>query len=135
MNQIRDKLRKAIAEQRRPRPERPGVAGNAQIEAAFRPVAHAAGELREELSHVPGLTVVVEPGQVLVDLYDRHLWFGYSTEKRQFVGSELSSQWMEGGFREEHFAWDTAEACIDAMIQACARYVSLAEIVASFKPG
>jgi hypothetical protein len=135
MNQIRDRLRKAIAEQRHPAREHPRVAGDAQLEAAFRPVFEAAEELRQELPHMPGLAVAVEPGQVRIELHDRRLWFSYSPEKRQFVGSELASLWMEGGLHEEHFAWETAEGCVEAMIQACARYVSLAEIIASFRPG
>lgn len=135
MTRIRDRLHKAIAEQRRPIPERPRATGNAQIETVFRPVSEAAEELRRELAHVPGLAIAVAPDQVRVELYDRNLWFSYSPEERKFVGSELSSLWMEGGLREEHFAWGTAEACIEAMIRACARYVSLAEILASFRPG
>jgi hypothetical protein len=135
MNQIRDRLHKAIAEQRRPSPEHPPVVGNAQIEAAFLPVSEAAEDLRQELSHVPGLTIVVGPHQVRIEFYDRNLWFSYSPEKRKFVGSELTTLWMQGGLHEEHFAWDTAEACIEAMIQACARYVSLAEIIARYQSG
>jgi hypothetical protein len=135
MSEIRDRLRKAIAAQRHPSAEHPPVAGDAQIEAAFRPVSEAAEELRRELADVPGLAIAVEPGQVRVELHDKRLWFSYAPETRRFVGSELTSLWMEGGLHEEHFAWEAAEACIEAMIQACARYVSLAEIMRTFRSG
>lgn len=135
MSKIKDRLRKAIAEQRRPGAERPPLAADAQVEAAFRPVTEAADELRRELPDVPGLSIAVEPGQVRIELHDKHLWFSYAPESRRFVGSELTSLWMEGGLHEEHFAWESAEACIEAMIQACARYVSLAEIMSAFRTG
>lgn len=135
MNQIKDRLHRAIAEQRRPRPERPPAPGNAQIEAAFQPVAEAAEELRQELSYLPGLSMIVGPHEVRIELHDNSLWFSYSPEKRKFIGSELTSRWMEGGQREEHFEWETAEACIESMIQACARYVSLAEILVRYHSG
>ena len=134
MNQIMDRLHKAIAEQRHPSPEHPPVVSNAQIEAAFLPVSETAEEFRQELSYVPGLTIDVEPHQVRFELYDKHLWFSYSPEKRKFVGSEQTSLWMEGGLHEEHFVWETAEACIEAMVQACARYVSLAEVITRHQP-
>ncbi|NNG02889.1 MAG: hypothetical protein HKM95_02155 [Inquilinus sp.] len=132
MTQIRDRLHKAIAEQRRPGRERPPVVGSAQIEAAFRPVAEAAEELRRELSDVPGLAIVVAAHEVRIELHDKDLWLSYSPEEGKFVGSELTSLWMEGGQREEHLTWETAEACVEAMIQACARYASLAEIMARY---
>jgi hypothetical protein len=135
MIEIKERLRKAVAEQRHPRAEHPPFAGDAQIEAAFRPVSEAAEELHRELADVPGLTIAVEPGQVRIELHDKQLWFSYAPETCRFVGSEVTSLWMEGGLHEEHFAWETAEACIEAMIQACARYVSLAEIIASFPSG
>ncbi len=132
MSQIKDKLKQAIAEQRRRGSEHRLVASNTEIETAFLPVSEAAEELRQELTDVPGLAVVVEPHQVRIELYDKQLWFSYSPQRRRFVGSELTSLWVEGGLHEEHFAWETAEACVEAMIQACARYVSLAEIVTRY---
>jgi len=91
--------------------------------------------LHRELSHVPGLEIAVLPDHVRIELYDRYFWISYSPETRQFVGSELTSLWMEGGLHEEEFEWDSDDACIEAMIQACARYVSLAETLARFESG
>ena len=133
MTRIRDRLQKAMAEERRPAPRRPAAAGNAQIEAAFQPVSEAAEELRQELSSVPGLAIVVDAHEVRIELYDKDLWFTYSPEEGRFIGSEVTSLWIEGGQHEEHLAWETAEACVDAMIQACARYASLAEIIARYQ--
>lgn len=135
MSQIGDRLRKAIADQRRPSPERRPVVDDARIAAAFRPVSEAAAELKQELLHVPGLEIVVRPNQVRIELHGRYLWFSYSPETEQFLGSELTSLWMEGGLHEEDFAWDTAEACVEAMIQACAQYVSLAEALSRLETG
>jgi hypothetical protein len=135
MNQIRERLQKAIAEQRRPSPEHPPVVGNAQMEDAFLPVSEAAEELRQELSHLPGLSMVVGPHEVRIELHDNSLWFSYAPEKHKFVGSEMTTLWMEGGLREEHFEWETAEACIESLIQACARYVLMAEALGRFQSG
>lgn len=127
MKLIRDRLHKAIAEQRHSSSARPPAIENTQTEAAFLAVADAAEELCEELSDLPGLSIVVGPQQVRIEFYDNCLWFSYSTEKHKFVGNEVTSRWMEGGLREEHFEWDTAEACVESMIQACARYALMAE--------
>lgn len=97
MSEIGKKLREAMAEQRRPRPERRPAADHAQVEAAFRPVFEAAQELRRELSGVHELEISVLPDHVRIELYDRDLWFSYSPEARRFIGSELTSLWMEGG--------------------------------------
>ena len=35
--------------------------------------------------------------------------------------------------REELFRWAGAEACIAAMVQACARYAALAEAIERFR--
>lgn len=134
MSKIRQRFHKAVDEQRRLRPSRPVGPGAEQVAEAFRPVRQAAEELRDELRRLPGLALTIAPDSIWVDFYDKHLWFSYDLEKRRFVGSELDTLWMEGGQREEHHEWATADACIDAMIQALARYASLAEAAARFQP-
>lgn len=135
MSQIGDRLRKAIAEQRRPSPKHRPAIDDARIATAFRPICEAAEELHRELSHVPGLEIAVRPDQVRIELYDRYFWFSYAPDTGQFLGSELTSLWMEGGVHEEDFSWASADACVEAMVQACARYVSMAESLARLKAG
>jgi hypothetical protein len=129
MSQIRERLRKAIDEQRHAAPPRPTASSDAATEAAFRPVRDAAAELRDELSHVPGLKITIVPDGVWIELYDRHFWLGYDVNNGEFIGTEQDTKWMEGGLRETPHRWDSAEACVEAMIQACARYVALAEAI------
>jgi hypothetical protein len=132
MSEIGDRLRKAI-EQQRPAPAvRPRGTGAVE---AFRPVRRAAEELRNEVKNLSDLHVSIEPDNVGITLYDRYLWFSYDAAQRSFVGSETVSLWMEGGVREESYKWDTAEGCIEAMIQAAARYVALARSAAWLRSG
>ena len=133
MSQIRERLRKAIDQQRRLVPKRRPGPDDAGAEAAFRLVREAAEELRDELSHVPDLSLEITPAGVWIELYDKHLWFGYDANERVFIGTEQDTKWMEGGLREAPYRWDTADACIEAMIQACARYVSLAEAISKLR--
>jgi hypothetical protein len=97
--------------------------------AAFRPVCGAATELRDELSHVQGLSLDIAPDGVRIELYDKHFLFDYDAKERVFVGTEQDTRWVEGGLRETSYRWDTADACVEAMIQACARHVALAEAI------
>jgi hypothetical protein len=134
MSEIRDRFRNAIERQRSAPPKRPRGPGNAAAEA-FEPVHRAAEELREEIKGLPDLHVSIQPDGVEITLYDRYFWFSYDTTGRSFVGSETLSLWMEGGAREESYKWDTAEDCIEAMIQATARYVTLARSAARLRSG
>jgi hypothetical protein len=133
MSQIREKLRKAIDQQRRAQPRPPSGPRDARAEAAFRPVREAAQELKDELSRVPDLKIAIEPDGVWIELYDKHLWFSYDADQGVFVGDEVDSLWIEGGLREETYRWSTAEACTEAMIEACARYMALAEALARLR--
>jgi hypothetical protein len=135
MSEVRDRLRKAIEQQRRTETRRPRGPGDVAVEAAFRPVREAAEELRDELQNMRDLRISIEPDSVWIELYDRHLWFSYDAAQRVFVGSETEALWMEGGIREETYKWATAEACIEAMIQATARYVALARSAAWLRSG
>lgn len=135
MSQIRERLRKAIDQQRRLVSKRRPGPDDAGAEAAFRLVREAAEDLRDELSHVPDLSLEITPDGVWIELYDKHLWFSYDANERVFIGTEQDTKWMEGGLREAPYRWDTADACIEAMIQACARYVSLAEAISKLRSG
>lgn len=129
MSQIRDRLRKAIDEQRSVAPERRPGSADATAAAAMQPVRDGAAELRDELSHVPGLKIDIAPTGVWIELYDKHFRFEYDPTERTFVGTEQETRWMEGGLRESSYRWRSAEGCIEAMVQACARYVWLAEAI------
>lgn len=135
MSKIRERLSKAIDQQRRLEPKRRPGHDNAGAQAAFRLVCEAAEELRDELSHVPDLSLEITPAGVWIELYDKHFWFGYDGNERVFIGTEQDTKWMEGGLREAPYKWDTADACIEAMIQACARYVWLAEASGKLRSG
>jgi hypothetical protein len=134
MSQIREQLRHAIDRERRLEAQRVPAPSDARAEAAFRPVREAAEEIKDELSHVPNLKMTIGPSSVWIELYDKHLWFSYDAGRNVFVGDEVDSLWIEGGLREESFTWADAEACIQAMVEACARYVSLAEAITRFRP-
>ena len=129
MSEIREKLRKAIDQQRHLESRRSHRPTNSMAEAAFRPVREAAEELKDELSHIPDLKITVAPDRVWIELYDKHFWFSYEADRGAFVGDEVDSLWIEGGLREETFRWESAERCIEAMIGSCARYVALAEAI------
>jgi len=135
MREVREKLRKAIDQQRHLEVDRSRVPSSIKAESAFRPVREAAEELHDELSDIPDLKISIGSDSIWIELYDKHLWFGYDVEQRAFVGEELDSPWIEGGLREEIHKWDTAEKCIDAMILACARYVSLAHAITRLRSG
>jgi len=135
MSQIGDRLRKAIDEQRKLLPGRLPGADNAATRAALQPVRDAAAELRDALSNVPGLKIEIAPNGVWIELYDKHFRFGYDANERVFIGTEQDTRWMEGGLRETPYKWDTAEACVEAMIQACARYAWLADAIGRLGSG
>ena len=132
---VRERLHQAIARQRRLAPKGRRRSAPVEAHAVFQPVSDAASELRDELSKVADLEITIEPDSVWIELYDKHFWFGYDAERRVFVGVEEDALWMEGGVREEAFSWDNADACVEAMIQACARYVALANAIARLHPG
>lgn len=135
MSNIRERLRKAVDEQRRLTPRQRPAANDAAAQAAFRPVREAAEELADELSHMPEIHLEITPDGVWIELYDKHLWFGYDTTEQAFVGTEQDTEWIEGGLRETPSRWDSAEACIEAMIQACARFVALVEAMNTLRGG
>lgn len=135
MTDVRERLRRAIDRQRRLVSKPQTAPEGAAAMAAMRPVYEAAVELRDELSDVPDLRFEIAPTSVEIELYDKHLWFSYDPDARAFVGIEQDTKWMEGGLREAPLRWETAEACIEAMVQACARYLMLAEALTKLRPG
>jgi hypothetical protein len=135
MSEVRDRLHNAIEQQRRMETRRPSVPGDIAVAAEFRPVREAAEELLDELKQQKELRLSIESDNVRIELFDRTLSFGYDAALRAFIGRETYPLWMEGGVREELYEWPTAEACVEAMIQATARYVSLARSAVWLRSG
>lgn len=132
MQGIGAKLRKAIEEQRRAPPRSPRGGGAAA--AAMEPLREAAEQLRGELADVANLHLGIDPDTVWLDMFDKHLWISFDPARNVFIGSRIDSLWIEGGLREEHLEWPTAEACIDALVQACAQSALLAEVMQRLEP-
>lgn len=135
MTDIRNRLREAIERQSLARSAQPPSPGGAETQSALAPVRDAAQHIREELKDLPEIRISVEPDGVLIALNEKDLWFSYDPAQRAFVGSESDTLWMEGGQREETYTWGTAEACIEAMIQASARCVALARAAENLRRG
>jgi hypothetical protein len=129
MSRISDQLHEAIERQTSLPRRKGGERSDTDANANFRPVGEAADELKAELAGLPELKIEIQPDSVWIGLYDKHFWLTYDETLNAFVGSETDTLWMEGGIRERSFKWDSAEACIDAMIQACARYVALLDAI------
>jgi hypothetical protein len=129
MSKISKRLHEAIECQRSLLRRQHGERRNSGTEAKFEPVRKAAEELKTELADLPELKIEIEPESVWIGLYDKHFWFTYDQRPGVFTGSEMDTLWMEGGIRERFFEWGSAEACITAMIQACARYVALLDAI------
>lgn len=126
MSNIRTRLREAIERQSlAPSPQPPSPRNEGTV-SALAPIREAAEQIRDALKDTPEVKVSVEPDAVLISLNEKDLWFSYDPAQRAFIGSESDTLWMEGGQREETYKWPTAEACIEAMIQASARCVALA---------
>jgi len=126
MSNIRTRLREAIERQSlAPSPQRPSPRNEGTV-SALALIREAAEQIRDALKDTPEVKVSVEPDAVLISLNEKDLWFSYDPARRAFVGCESDTMWMEGGQREETYKWATAEACIEAMIQASARCVALA---------
>ena len=92
-------------------------------EEEFEPVRQAAEEIREELRSLPDIEFSINPDNVWITLADRDLKLSYSIESRNFVGEEGAHSWYDGEPYAEGYEWDTADACIEALIRLCARYV------------
>ncbi len=128
---IRDRLEEAIRveNERRWNRIRDSHESDREAEKQFRPVRLAAEELREELQSLPSIEFSISPHGVWITLGDRDLRFGYNVRTRHFVGEEAAHSWYDGEAYADRYEWDTAEACIDAMIRLCAKYVRMARAI------
>ena len=135
MSKIHTRLHEAIERQNLTRSAQPQTPRSAETLAAFASVGDAAQQIRDELKDIPEIKISIEPDAVLITLNEKDLWFSYDPAKRAFVGSESDTLWMEGGQREETYRWDTADACVEAMIQASARCVALARAAEKLRRG
>ena len=99
------------------------------VEEKFEPVRQAAEELREQLQSLPSIEFTIKPDSVWLTLADRDLRFGYSIDSQKFVGEEAAHSWYDGELYADHYEWDTTEACIDAIIRFCAKYVRMARAI------
>jgi hypothetical protein len=98
-------------------------------EEQFQPVRLAAEELREQLQSLPSIEFSINPDSVWITLADRDLRFSYNIHTRDFVGEEGAHSWYDGEAYADRYEWHTAEACIDAMIRLCAKYVRMARAI------
>lgn len=98
-------------------------------EQQFRPVMQAGEELQRELKSVPAIDVVVNPDSLWITLADQELRFSYDSGARRFVGEASGHSWRDGEIYAERHEWDSADACIDAMIRLCAKFVRMARAI------
>ncbi len=101
------------------------------VEDAFHPVVEAANEIRERLYTETSLHFTINPDSVWITLGERTLRFAYSLASEKFIGEESGYNWYDAEPYTENYEWDTAEACIDAMIRSCARYAHMARAIKS----
>ncbi len=128
---IKDRLEEAIRDEeektlKRVRASHKRTQG---AEEEFEPVRQAAEEIREQLQPLPDIEFSINPDNVWITLAGRDLKFSYDMESRNFVGKEGASSWYDGEPYVEGYEWDTADACIDAMIRLCAGYVRMARAI------
>lgn len=128
---VRDRLEQAIRDEEEKTLSRVRASHESAhgAEEEFEPVRQAAEEIREELRSVPDIEFSINPDNVRIALADRDLKFSYSIESRNFVGDEGAHSWYDGEPYAEGYEWDTADACIDAMIRLCARYARMARAI------
>lgn len=98
-------------------------------EQAFLPVMQAARELQGALQSVPSIKLTVNPDSVWLSLADRELKVTYDPASHDFVGDESAHAWFDGEPYSDRHKWDTADACIEALIRLCARYVRMANAI------
>jgi len=128
---IKDRLEAAILEDAARSQRR--TAGPREGERAatreFEPVRHAAEDIRDQLEALPSIKFAINPSDVWISLADRDLWIGYDVSSGSFLGIENSHAWVDGELYSDNYTWDSAEACVEAMIRFCARYVRMARVI------
>lgn len=100
-------------------------------EERFVPVRQAAEELREQIQPAPSIEFTVNPDSVWIALGDRDLRFTYDADLLKFTCEEGAHSWYDGEPYSDRYEWDDADACIDAMIRLCAKYVRMARAISA----
>lgn len=131
---IRERLEQAIREEdektlNRIRKSREG---DREAEQEFEPVRQAAEEIRDELRSMPSVKFTINPESVWITLADREVWLSYDTDSQKFVGEESAHSWYDGEPYADHYKWDSAASCPDALIRFCAKYVRMARAINTF---
>lgn len=128
---IRERLEEAIGEEdRRTRSRLEESHERARgAEQAFAPVRQAVEEVREQLEALPSIEFAINPDSVWITLADRELTVSYDPHTGRFIGEERAHAWYDGEPYAEIYEWDGAEACIDAVIRLCARYVRMVRAI------
>ena len=103
-----------------------------EAEEEFQYVRQAAEEIRDDLRSVPSIRFTINPDSVWITLEDREVWLGYDMESRKFVGEEIAHSWYDGEPYADHYKWDTADLCMDALIRFCAKYVRMARAINTY---
>lgn len=127
MKSIQEKLQRALAEEGRPpKPSAPPRPLASETGEKLAPIAVAARQLADEVAHVPEIRFTISPEAVWIELYDRHLFFGFDPKRNLYIADEIDHSWLDRDVREESYSWEKAEDCVDAMVRFCARYLLLA---------
>ena len=100
-------------------------------EEQFAPVRQAAEELREQVLPIPSIKFTVNPDSAWIALADRDLRFTYDADSLTFTCEEGAHSWHDGESYSDRYEWDDADACIDAMIRLCAKYVRMARAISA----
>ncbi len=131
---IRDRLKKAIQEEDEKALERVRKTRESARDAEheFAPVRQAVEQIRDDLQSMPAIEFTINPDNAWITLADREVWLGYDMSSRQFIGEESAHSWYDGEPYTDHYKWDSADRCIDALIRFCARYVRMARAINTF---
>ncbi len=108
-----------------------GRQATAEAIERFRRVHDAACELQQELAATPGMKFAITPESVCITLADREFWFSWDHKHGIFTGEESAHSWYDGERYATRFTWPGAEACIGAMVRACAQYFRMARAITS----
>jgi hypothetical protein len=128
--EIAARLQSAIQEEEEKAARRRSARADAGTTArAFQPVMQAAEELQRALQSTPGIKLTVNPDSVWLSLADRELKVTYDPASHCFVGDESAHAWFDGEPYSDRHKWNTADACIEALIRLCARYVRMANAI------
>jgi hypothetical protein len=127
---IATRLQLAIQEEEKKAARRHTARADAgTTEQTFQPVMQAAEELQRALQSTPSIKLTINPDSVWLSLADRELKVTYDPASHRFVGDESAHAWFDGEPYSDRHKWQTADACIEALIRLCARYVRMAQAI------